>query len=289
MSVCKYTRAFAKTCPNLAEKCCPKKTRRNVKTLKEDAKTGDLMNPSLIDLQYEASKSLQFLDNHPALISNNMSFLQNQIISMEPVSKYNEGDMGPCCLRRSDPKFEEFKLRFDKDEDYIYVNHQELYGEPWKYDHMRYYYEASFCLYMGKMHKQYTYDPEWYKNWHRYQGIHGYGSTFEEALTKCANEVKEYFGVFDNSDSLLTSKENNNHNRYSPFYFKRSKTIIHNPISGKDEKTVEMKHNKMYIDVTPEMINRRWLKWFAETPYCRKNWKNEFDKLIKKTPDWVWG
>jgi len=38
-----------------------------------------------------------------------------------------------------------------------------------------------------------------------------------------------------------------------------------------------MKNNKKYYEICNGLYNLRWLRWFVDTEYCQKQWKNEFD------------
>ena len=42
----------------------------------------------------------------------------------------------------------------------------------------------------------------------------------------------------------------------------------------------ELISNPEYIHVYPGEINRRWVKWFAQTSYGKKNWKNELKAVL---------
>lgn len=131
------------------------------------------------------------------------------------------------------------------------VSYQEAFGELWKFDHIEYWGELNFDVYYGDTSKE---DSD-FKDWISYSGIEDGGRTFEEMIVKLSNKFKKIFGSFSRED-FLTEREKKNHEKQMPMIF------------GK--KT--MKRNTKYIKVTDSQLNRRWLKWFSKTDYCKKNW-----------------
>lgn len=229
-------------------------------------------------MQAKAVDALKFLNSHPALnYPINDGFFANQCFFNSKYSKYGEEEIGPCIIHRDDPEFEKFKDRFEPDDTYIYVNHQEKYGEPWSFDHVRYYYDVSFFVFVGDL----TSDKDNYDihKWDRYSSVVGYEKTFEEMLINCAAKIKEFFGDYDDYQSLLTEDEKTNNNSKNPFQFIPSDT---------HEKCFSVIHNPDYFDVTQSMINRRWLRAVYKNEWFQKNWPDNFDKLIENTSAWVW-
>jgi hypothetical protein len=159
---------------------------------------------------------------------------------------------------------------------YIYKSYKEVFNEPWVFDHMEYWYEITFHVYMGKLTEEKYFDP---KLWGAYGGPHGGGNSFEEMLINAAKDVKRCYGNFKSQD-FVTEEEKKNNKSEQPFFFKPSKNK-HKNIVGEEESCSIIVDNPKYISVNPHVINRRWLEWYTKTPSCKKDWKDEFDPLLK--------
>jgi hypothetical protein len=219
-----------------------------------------------VAVQAKAALALEFLNNHPALqCSYAEGFFGNNCFYMVPCSKYGEDGGKACTIRRNDPQFKKFKNRFETDDNVIYVSHKEKHGESWKLDHVRYGYDISFFVYDGNFEKTLWTDDA--KYWIRYDNVHSYKLNFEESIIDCAKTVKKIYGNFNVWTAFLTEGEIKNHQECDREFNVPDSKYIHIPL---------------YV------TNRRWLKWFVQTDYCKKYWKNEFDKLIENTPNKIW-
>ena len=234
----------------------------------------------------KAKRALDFLRSHPAL---DVSFSDNDLF---PGSWF---DMGECCKRgidkgarqmlsvyRGSKGWEKFKDKFEKEYkddnsiphqlQNIHVKYEDMYGEKWKFDHVEYWYETVFFVFDGDVEKQ---NDDWDHNkWLRYQGVQGGANSFEEAMINCARTFKKHFGNFNSYDSFLTDEEIENHEHNNSFNFKPLKDGYSQMITNPD-----------YINVSDGKMNLRWLKWFIETDYCKKNWDWEipqFKKILKR-------
>lgn len=241
----------------------------------------------------QASKAKEFLDSHPALSASSYGEVtQCMAWGLTPTCKHGEWESGQnwITITKKTKGWEKFKDEFDTEEKKIeqtYDNpkdiardkkwlsitksYKEFYGEPWKFDHMVYWYEIDFVVFHGKLNAK-----EWmdYKAWQRYRGIRGEHASFEDVLINAARKVKKVFGDFSMwHDKMLSEAEVINHKKEKPFFF----------TPCKDYKGYsEMKSNSKYFSVHSDLINLRWLKWFVETDYCKKQWGNEFDWVKKK-------
>ena len=92
-------------------------------------------------------------------------------------------------------------------------------------------------------------------------------------MISCANNIKKALGNFTNKDIFLTQEEVINHKEEQVFLGKEDLNFTVNP---------------NYLEVTNGMTNLRWLRWFIETDYCKKNWDfeiNTFKSKIKSLED----
>ena len=226
-----------------------------------------------LDKKIEAAKAVEFLDNHPALVSPYLGdFFSCQSLAIYPVCKngYYAGDISV----EIDPEhadWEKYKDRRDEDEDdFVFIPYEEYFGESWKADRVEYFCEIDFFAYRetGDKEKDSSYIYETLNNWMRYHGFCITGDSFEDVFIKAAKKVKEIYGDFDDHDDWLTEEEKKNHEENQ--FFLEGKKI---------EAGTVVKLNPQRIHVKPHVINRRWLMWFKETDYCKENWVNEFDKL----------
>jgi len=242
-------------------------------------------------LRREAIKARDFLATHPALGGADRQG-EPLYYSIQEVCKRGINEIGPISVWNTPAnrkKFEkDFNKKFSKEtlaKDkycYIYKNYKQVYGEKWEFDHIEYWWETSFYVFQGSVERD---SNDWmdYKNWQGY--CHGEGGTLtiEEAYIAAAKFAKETLGDFGNYDSFYTEAEKENHKKQDAFNFKKSdKSIV--GINGKKEPCRIMEHNKKYLWVSNGMENRRWLKWFVDTPFCKKNWKKEFNGLAKIQP-----
>jgi hypothetical protein len=237
------------------------------------------------DKRVKAVNALDFLTNHPALSSTAVgSFFNSTWFSMIKCCKRGkcESSKHSLPLYRGEEGWKRFKDRFDEvraEESYmppkldsIFVTYEELYGEPWKFDHVEYKYEISFFVFDGN-----PYNNDWMyrKNWLSHSGPKGGANTFEDMVIKAAKQVRRVFGSFDSYRDFQTEEEIKNHKENECFFFK--------PITkGKHKGCSRMIRNPKHVDVHDSLINLRWLKWFSETPYAKKNWQGEFDKYLKR-------
>lgn len=248
----------------------------------------------------KAKKAKEFLDFHPALSASPFGEMSREMVwGIEPVCRRGEWESskGYMSVRRGDKSrgWERFKDEFDKEEKELYdtydsktekgkkdieiqkrflhlnKTYEEIYGEKWKFDHVIYWYEMSFSVFKGKIGSKDWMD---FKCWDRYDGLHGEKGSFEDMLIDMASRARKIYGNFKIYDkALLSEKEIENHKKEECFFFVPCK---------KHKGYTEMKDNKKYFDVHNDLYNLRWLRWFIDTEYCKKNWKNEFEWVRKK-------
>jgi len=237
----------------------------------------------------EAHKALYFLREHPAVNNDVMgdSLFDGAWFHMSKCCKRGKDEhcKRSMTIHRGEKGWRRFKDRFDKElEDgeskslqSIYLTYEEWYGEPWVFDHVEYWYETTYFAFSGNpFHKSEYMD---YKNWNRYGGPEGGANTFEDMLIKCARQVRKAFGSFDHEDKRLYLPEELANNK--------AQRMFHNlKFENGSRLSCPLKRNAEYIDVNEGLINLRWLKWFVETDYCKKNWDSnmgEFRGFIKKS------
>lgn len=185
---------------------------------------------------------------------------------------------------RGDEGWENVRCRFDKEykddketpknSQSVLATYKEIYKEPWKFDHVEYWYETTFFIYTGNPYKRF--DCMNYKNWSRYAAPSGSANTFEDAIINQALKCKRVLGSFDKDCDFLTDAEKKNHEEQEMF------------ISG-DLSCI--KRNPQYLETTIGIINLRWLQWFITTDFCKKQWpcntehfKNCINNLEKFMP-----
>jgi hypothetical protein len=218
---------------------------------------------------------------HPALqgyLSNFMNLLNIDIVQ---VCKHGQTEPmnGLIQLWYTPDNYQKYKKEFDKEfleytaEELkswkrltrIDIPYKKLYGQDWKPDHIEYWGEICFVVFVGDDFKLW-HEP---KNWESFVGISASGRTFEEMMTSLGQKFFEIFGDF-NDDDFLTKAEKKNH--------KEEEMFFHKP--AKDGRGTFLIKNPKFKMVQPTEINRRWVKWFAKTDYAKKNWKDSFDKII---------
>jgi hypothetical protein len=241
------------------------------------------------DLRREAIKARDFLASHPALGGADKE--EPLYYSIQEVCKRGINELGPVSVWNTPhnrKKFEkDFNKKFSQEElaknkyCYLYKNYKQVYGEKWQFDHIEYWWETSFYVFQGSIERD---NNDWmdYKNWQSYSHGEDGTLTIEEAYIAAAKFAKETLGDFK-YDSFITEAEKENHKKNNPFNFKKSDMLIAG-FNGKEEACRTMEHNKKYLWVSNGMENRRWLKWFVDTPFCKKNWKKEFNGLVKIQP-----
>jgi hypothetical protein len=228
----------------------------------------------------KALNALNFLRQHPALNPDILgdSLFDGAWFHMEKCCK--RGLSGSCrnmmSIYHGDKGWEKFKNRFEREYkndsetekklQYIFATYKEVYGEPWIFDHVEYWYETTFFVYTGNPYD--SLECMDYKNWDGYAGHDGGANSFEDALIKCATQCKRTFGSFNKDKDFFTEAEKKNNAEQNMF------------LGGEDVFCVD--RNPEYLEVTDGMTNLRWLAWFIETDYCKKNWDFHI-KDFKKT------
>ena len=255
----------------------------------------------------KAINALNFLRQHPALNHEVFgdSMFDGQWFHMAKCCKRGLSDNSRrmMTIYRDDKKtldairlrdieiWEKIQKRFNRDngnsEDkrlqYVYATYQEIYGEPWAFDHVEYWYETTFFVYEGNPYDERECMDQ--KYWARYAGPEGGANTFEDALIGQAAKVKRIYGAFDKDRDFLTKAEKNNHKQQQmflgdPFLKEKRKEITKDGLIP-----FRIEHNPEYLDVTSGMINLRWLAWFVETDYCKKNWDYHMKDFKKRLKD----
>jgi len=239
----------------------------------------------------KAINALEFIKNHPAINTDTFgdSLFDGAWFNMDKVCKNGRSE---CCKKnvniyRDEKGWEKYKDRFEeeyKDEpeeekcfQSIEIPYEEKYGEPWKFDHVEYWCETVFFVYDGNPYSGVK-DHFDIKNWGRYSGPSVKANSFEDMVIKCAKQVKKCFGDFNAYNDFRLPEEIKNRKETDVFNMKPIK-------SGKYKGYTRMLSNKEHVDVYNGLVNLRWLKWFIETDYCKKNWDyhmGDFKKQIAK-------
>lgn len=240
--------------------------------------------PKSIDERHiKARDTLWFLGCHPAtghMVFDVMSLLDIDIVSVCK-NGYAEPIKGCISMWYTPERYKKYKAEFDKEfKEYtqeelktqkklvrIHVPYEKVYGEKWAPDHIEYWGEMAFVVYVGKdFNKEHD-----RTKWQTMSGIETSGRSFEELIINVGIEFKKIFGNFDH-DKVLTQRERLNNKGKLPFVFKK--------VKGNDRGR-SMHPNKSYIRVGPAEENRRWLKWFSKTPYCKKNWSKTVKAILE--------
>jgi hypothetical protein len=229
-----------------------------------------------------ASKCLDFLHDHPISpdIISSSGLPDCLYISLQPCCKngYSSSAKHGISIYRDDPLAEKFKAEFDKeyegekqnDFDSIDIPYKDKFGEPWRFDHVEYWYEISFKVFEGNVKSKTDYFD--FKKWANYGGLESGAYSFEDAIIEGTKWVKKTFGNFG-YNSFLTPEEIENHKHHNMFNSKKCEDR---------EGFYEMIDNDKYIDVHNGHKNLRWLKWFMTTDYAKEHWSCEFKKWNKQ-------
>ena len=220
------------------------------------------------------------LSCHPALPDSVFTLFQLMTIEIVQVCKHGHVKPMKGCLEiRNTPKnYKKYKEEFDKefkeytpeelDREYALIHarvpYKKIYGEPWKPDHIEYWGEISFCVFIGKDYKK------WHDQtcWDAYAGIETGGRSFEEMIIKLGRKFFKTFGKFNDED-FLTAEEKENHQKEGCFLTK--------PIKKRGSFLGSyLLSNPKYKQVYASEINRRWAKWYFKTEDCKKKWGTSF-------------
>jgi hypothetical protein len=241
-------------------------------------------------LQIKARDAINFLEWHPALQTFITPLFTSLYFSIQKVCKrgYHESCKRPMQIQIGEKigmkykeefiaKLKELKKEVDE-KDYklqsrfvtIWKKYEDVFGEPWKFDHVEYWGELGFYMFHGNTKKKIPWNDR-YKNWQGYDGVTSSGRTFEEMIIKLASKFKKRYGNFDSND-FLTKEEKANH---------KKEDLWLPPIPCKTHRGYStMKDNPKYINVSDAELNRRWVKWFSTTEYCKKNWGEEVERIL---------
>ncbi len=228
-----------------------------------------------LEIQIKATEALNFLRDHPALNNDggdslfNGAWFHMELCCKHGTSKWCGTD--GVTVWKSDPNWEKYKEYFkDNEEDYLptelhstKVPYDIFHGEPWKADHMEYWYEICFCVFEGDPYdRSAAYDQT---KWMRYGGPEDGANSFEEMIIKAAADVKAVYGDFDSYSSFVLPSEKNNHENIVPMTFE--------PCPDKPKYSIAV-FNPDYVDISQGLTNLRWLKWFITTDYAKANWED---------------
>ena len=153
----------------------------------------------------ESIKALEFLRAHPALNADVFgdSLFDGAWFHMEKCCKRGKSEYcknAGITIYRHTKGWEKYKDQFEKEYkndldtpknlQSIDISYEKFYGEPWIFDHVEYWYETTFFVFMGNPYgnikKQFD-----YTKWDRYAGPRGNANTFEDMLIDCAEKVKK--------------------------------------------------------------------------------------------------
>jgi len=152
----------------------------------------------------KAQEALEFLEQHPAYDGSFQSIFSYNIAGVCKRGK-------SCCfpdeeitVRPEDPGAERFIKDFEDDyeediEDFSKISplwhilkpYPDVFGEPWKLDHMEYQWRMCFKVYQGC--KRLDFDSS---HWDSYEFDHGRSLTFEGCLLDLYELTKENLGDF---------------------------------------------------------------------------------------------
>ena len=239
---------------------------------------------ALDEVHLKARDALYFLESHPALGSPVFTpfFLLNLQIAQVCFNKTLEPRKGLVTVYYNPVNYKKFKKEFDKEflecseEELkahkslisVDVPYKDVYGVEWQPHHIEYWGELDFVVFMGKKFDC-SLDS---KKWQHLSGINACGVTFQEMVINLAEKFKKTFGNF-NSQKLMTAKEKANNKGKMPFIFKPAPKKMSHLGST-------MKRNPNYIHIDPSEFNRRWVKWFSQTPYGKKQWGETLQAVL---------
>ncbi|MCK9154733.1 MAG: hypothetical protein M0P12_01315 [Paludibacteraceae bacterium] len=223
-------------------------------------------------------EALEFLKEHPAFaFESDNPICCGFWFGMHDVCKrgYSKSAINGITVFPSQKKnWEKFKHLLPEDEKddpcpSVEVKYADLFGEPWESHHVEFWWEISFFIWQGPKiscdnHLK-IYDRI---NWQMCSGPEGGSRSFEDAIIKAAETVKKIYGDFCNED-FLTPEERFNHETENLFL----------------SENFTLEHNPKYIQITNDVFNLRWLKWFMTTEYAKKNWDFDFEEwknLLKR-------
>jgi hypothetical protein len=219
------------------------------------------------------------LARHPALPDSIFSLFRLMTIDIVQVCKHGYSEPMKGCLEifntpqnrkkykeEFDKEFKEYTSEELKQEDTLIradVPYEKIYGEPWKPDHIEYWGELSFCVFIGKDFKNWHVQT----NWDMYSAVETGGRSFEDMIINIGRNFFKTFGKFSEED-FLTPAEKENHAKEKVFFFRPAKLgsyLVRNP---------------KYKRVEASEINRRWAKWYVKTEDCKKKWESSFKDII---------
>jgi hypothetical protein len=221
----------------------------------------------------KAADASIFLSEHPAYNSEQGSALFDGLWFMMAVCcKYGKtGDpdnVNEVTIYFEGENIEKYNDLFmaEYPEDYPYLNelhsvdipYEEYYGEPWKEDHVEYWYETTFHVFQGNPYCKTDYLDQ--SKWGRYCGLIGGSLTFEDMLIDIKEKTENIFGCFD-SHSFETDAE---------------KAYFQKKWENFDITQSLINNDYMMVMVRPGLHNLRWLKWFMTTNYAKKHWAAYF-------------
>ena len=214
------------------------------------------------------AKAFDFINGHPALTGyfdifgfksinwNIRAVCFRGYAKDEPIYIYYNG-------KGNNGRWEsEFENITNPEFKYLLKHYDDVFNEPWVFDHIEYCYEIIFNVFVGdKNNKDDILNIE---KWQTFVGPSDKAMSFDEMILKIEKDIKDAFGDFDNYSCWLTEEEKENHKTERAF------SIIDH----------EMVKNDKYIPVDKEEINARWFKWFVESSEFAK--KYEFDQTLNK-------
>jgi hypothetical protein len=224
----------------------------------------------------EAFDAKHFLLWHPAI----GEYFDNRLFSyyLMRVCKNGEDEHSKNFIqirydqKRANPFKAEFKKKYkakELEETPVFCTldkkYKEVYGKEWEYDHVEYWWDLCFIVYEGSLAR----NSKDYLNpikWGAFQLTHGTSLSFEQCLINAAKEAKESLGDFTDNE-FYTKEEKDNHKNTKIF------------LPDSKGKNGYVRWNPKWINVNHGILNRRWLKWFKDTPYCTKNWDKRFNKF----------
>lgn len=223
------------------------------------------VNTDFERLQLKARDALNFMEDHPAINNSYSGGAQHSIwFGIETVCKrgYSQEAIRGVSVYNKGENAKRFKKQFEierkEDEEFynkypslmrIDVPYEELFGEPWKFDHVEYWGELTLHIFNFKSKEKKESDK-----WINWCGPHASGKTYEEMIINLAKELKKTCGNFG-YDSFMTPDELKNNKEQECFFFK--------PVPDNDEYKgmSELVSNPKFIRVTEAEKNIRWQNW----------------------------
>lgn len=227
------------------------------------------------------NEEIDSISGHPAAPSivfpatDLVSYSLQEVCKMGYSETAKEG-ISVACTPKNIAKYPQYRKEFEaelaeyKKEDpfkhlaRIEIPYKDVFGEPWKFDHVEYWGEICFVLYRDS-------DLSKYINrlsWEICYCFGASGRSYEEMMIRLIRGFKKKLGEC----------------RDSNFYTEREKKYeqVRRGMDIKERiKRINRSRNTM-PHRNPAVINRRWMAEFLKTAYCQQTWIDTVKELLNK-------